>query len=114
MFRKFFAVRYQNIGRDYISIDNFTLIQLKKSVQKPGDSYNCGVLCLKVCYCYVVKQAGWCCVHLQIAEQLILFNRIDEDAILQMDLNKTRRDIGTMLLTNSNNFCIYFCNAFLF
>ena len=81
-------------------------------MQKPGDSYNCGVLYLKVCYCNAVKQAGWNFLMyiLQIAEQSIMFNRIDEDTILQMDLNKARRDIGTALLTN----CIYFCNAFLF
>jgi len=61
------------------------------------------------------KQAGWKFLMyiLQIAEQLIMFNRIDEDTILQMDLNKARRDIGTALLTNLSD-CIYFCNAFLF
>ena len=84
-------------------------------MQKPRDSYNCGVLCLKVSHCNAVKQAGWNFLMyiLQIAEQLIMFNRVDEDTILQMDLNKARRDIGTALLTNSSN-CICFCNAFLF
>ena len=84
--------------------DNFTLMQLKKCAW-----------CF-VRYCDVVKQAGWNFLMYiwQIAEQLIMFNRIYEDAILQMDLNKARRDIGTALLTNSSNCCNYFCNAFLF
>ena len=56
-------------------------------------------------YCNAVKQAGWNFLMyiLQIAEQLVMFNRIDEDTILQMDLNKARRDIGTVLLTNSSS-----------
>ena len=41
-------MRYNCVGQDNISLDNFELIQLKKSVQKPGDSFNCGVLNLKV------------------------------------------------------------------
>jgi len=51
---------------------------------------------------------------LQIAEQWMMFNRIHEDATLQMDLNKARKDIGTVLLTNSSNCCSFFCDAFLF
>ncbi|XP_065903391.1 uncharacterized protein [Dysidea avara] len=81
--KRFFAMRYNCVGQDNVSLDNFELIQLKKGVQKPGDSFNCGVLSLK------------------IAEQLLNFNRIDEDAILQMNMKKARIDIGTALLTNS-------------
>ncbi|XP_065893114.1 uncharacterized protein [Dysidea avara] len=81
--KRFFAMTYNCVGQDNISLDKFELIQLKKGVQKPGDSFNCGVLSLK------------------IAEQLLNFNRIDEDAILQMNMKKARIDIGTALLTNS-------------
>ncbi|XP_065888609.1 uncharacterized protein [Dysidea avara] len=81
--KRFFAMRYNCVGQDNVSLDKFELIQLKKGVQKPGDSFNCGVLSLK------------------IAEQLLNFNRIDEDAILQMNMKKARIDIGTALLTNS-------------
>jgi len=43
-----------------------------------------------------------------------MFNKIYEDAILQMDLNKARRDIGIALQTNSSNCCIYFVMHFYF
>ena len=48
--------------------------------------------------------------YTQIAEQLLNFNRIDEDAILQMNMKKARIDIGTALLTNSSNLlCVKVC-----
>ena len=51
IYRKFFHTRHSIIGRDPIDIDKFKLVQLQRRVQR--DSYNCGVLCLKVCmYAY--------------------------------------------------------------
>ena len=45
-FRKFFKLRYKQIGEDFVNINEYVTIQLKKRVQ--SDGINCGILCLKV------------------------------------------------------------------
>lgn len=71
MYRKFFKMRYDCLGRDFVDLSNYSLIQLTKCVQ--FDGVNCGVICLKVIEkllvasikCSVIIMSRWLnsCLH---------------------------------------------------
>ena len=47
--RKYFKLRYDQLGRDEINLEGFGVIQLSQRVQ--NDTTSCGIYCLKVYSC---------------------------------------------------------------
>ena len=51
-YRKYFKVRYHQLGRDEINLEGFVVVQLNQHIQ--NDATSCGIYCLKVAiYLYV-------------------------------------------------------------
>ena len=44
--KKYFKLRYHQLGRDEINLEGFVVVQLNQRIQNDGTS--CGIYCLKV------------------------------------------------------------------